>query len=164
MSVSSVPGGIHPEQLRERSRTALAHRASGAACPIANPSTGSLRSQAIQSPKPKSGPSLANRPCLRYNSARICARHLGQASPTAIIGRSPTQLRPACPRSPSGQATDTSLVGELHQEAQNALRPAAGLSTSPSGGLQAQNATAAEQGRHATELFRTSAEVVHSTY
>ncbi|CAE7345847.1 unnamed protein product, partial [Symbiodinium microadriaticum] len=60
----------------------------------------------------------------------------------------------------SAQATDTFLVGELHQEAQNALGPAAGHSASPSGELQAQNATAAEQGRHATKLLRTTTEVV----
>ena len=157
--LSAQAGGIHPEQLRERSRTAIAHGASRAAYPVADPSTGGLRSQAIQSPKPKSGPSFANRPCLRYNSARPCTRHLGQASPPTIISSSPTQHRPAC-RSPRSQATDTFLVGELHQEAQNALGPAAGHSASPSGELQAQNATAAEQGRHATKLLRTTTEVV----
>ena len=51
-----MPGAIHPEQLRERSRTAFAHSASRAAYPTADPSSGSLRSQAIQSPKPESRP------------------------------------------------------------------------------------------------------------
>ena len=63
-------GGIRSEQLRERSRTAFPHRASGTAPPIEHPSTGHLRRQAIQSAKPESGPKPADRPCLRFNSAK----------------------------------------------------------------------------------------------
>ena len=159
-SLSPMPGGIHPEQLRERSRTAIAHGASRAAYPVADPSTGGLRSQAFQSPQPKSGPSLANRPCLRFNSARPCTRQNGQASPPSVISSAPTQHRLACSRSPRSEATDTSVVGKLHQEAQNALGPAAGHSASPSGELQTQSATAAEQGRIATKLLRTATQVV----
>ena len=133
-----MPGGIHSEQLRERSRTDIAHRTSGTASPVADPSTGGLRRQAIQSPKPKSGPSSANRPCLRFNSAQPCTRHFRQASPAASV-RGATQHRPTCPRAPRSQAPDTPVVGELNQEAQDALESAAGLSACPPNELQAQN-------------------------
>ena len=48
--------------------------------------------------------------------------------PAAFIHGSTTQHRPACPRAPRSQASDTPLVGELNQEAQDALGPAAGHS------------------------------------
>ena len=66
--------------------------------------------------------------------------------------------RPGLP-APS-QETDTSVVGELHQEAQNALGPAAGVPASQSGKLQTQNASAAEQRRFAAKLLRAATEVV----
>ena len=57
-SVSPVPGGVHPEQLRERSRTAIAHGAPGSAYSVADPSTGGLRSQAIRLRSRSRGPAL----------------------------------------------------------------------------------------------------------
>ena len=84
---------------------------------------------------------LRSRPCLRFNSARHCTRRVGQASPSAIIQCATTQHRPDCPRVPRGQASDSALVGELNQEASNALGPAARRSASP-GEPQAQNASA----------------------
>ena len=93
-------GGVRPEQLRERSRTAFPHRASGTAPPIQHPSTGHLRRQAIQNAKPESGPKPADRPCLRFNSAKPCTRHFRQASTLASIPGATSQHRPTCPRAP----------------------------------------------------------------
>ena len=155
-----MTGGIHSEQLPERSRTTIAHRTLGTASSTADPSTGDLRRQAIQNAKPKSGPSSANRPCLRFNSAQPCTRHFRQASPAASVCGATTQHRPTCPRAPRSQASDTPVVGQLNQEAQDALGPAAELPACTPNELQAQNTTASKQGRLAAKLLRPSSEMV----
>ena len=149
-----MPGGIRSEQLRERSRTTFAHRTSGTASSIADPSTGDLRRQAIQTAKPKSGPSSADRPCLRFNSAQPCTRHFRQASPSASVPGATTQHIPTCPRAPRSQASDTPVVGQLNQEAQDALGPSAEPPACTPNELQAQDTTASKQRRIAAKLLR----------
>ena len=139
-------GGIRPEQLRERSRTAFTHRASGTAPSIEHPSAGHLRRQAIQNAKPESVPKPADRPCLRFNSAKPCTRHSRQTSSFASVTGASSQHRPTCPRAPGSQAPDTPVVGQLNQEAQDALGPSAQLPAGASNELQAQDASASKQG------------------
>ena len=100
------------------------------ASPHTDPSTGGLCCQEIQGPKPKSGSGPANRPCLRYNSALPCTLRHRQASPTSAIPGPTSQPRPPCSRHSRLQETDTALVGQLHQEAQNAVGSSTGNSGS----------------------------------
>ena len=130
--VSPMHGRIRPEQLRERSRTAFTHRASGTAPPIEHPSTGNLRRQAIQNAKPESGPKPAARPCLRFNSAKPCTRHVRQASSLASIPGASSQHRPTSAQLPAGISNE----------------------------LQAQDASASKQGGLAAKLLCTPSEVV----
>ena len=160
-SVSPLPKRVPRKQLRERSRAAFTDGASVEASPGTDPSTGGLCSQAVQGPKPKSGSGPANRPCLRYNSALPCTLRHRPASPTSAISGPPSKSRPPpCSRHSCLQETDTALVGELHQEAQNVVGPSVRNSASTPDQLQSQNAPAAEQGRLATKVLCTSTKVV----
>ena len=159
-SGSPLPRRGPREQLRERSRAAFADRASAEASSSADPSTGGLRSQAVQGPKPKSGSGPSNRLCPRYNSALPCTLRHRQAAPTSAISGPPPHSRPPCSRHSLLQETDTALVGELHQKAQNAVGPSARKSACTPDQLQSQNAPAAEQGRPATKVLCTPATVV----
>ncbi|CAE7319787.1 unnamed protein product, partial [Symbiodinium microadriaticum] len=110
-----------------------------------------------QSPKTSLQPSLPSPASDAYRGTAY--HHKGEKD---VCGETPTPTYPAVTSEYNHQtvqpATDTSVVGELHQEAQNALGPAAGVSASPSGELQTQNATAAEQRRLAAKLLRTATE------
>ena len=161
--LSPRPRGIHPEQLRERSRPTIADRSSAAASITDATSTGSLRSQEIPTAKQKPGPSSTSRPCLRFNSAQPCTRHVRQASPIASVRGTTTQHRPTCPRAPRSQASDTTLVGQLNEKTQDVLKPAAELTACTPREFPAQNTSASKQGRPAAQFFRPSSEMVSAS-
>ena len=85
------------------------------------------------------GPNLPIAPSLSFNSAKPCTRHFRQASPPASIPGATSQHRPTCPRAPGSQASDTPVVGQLNQEAQDALGPSAQLPAGTPNELQAQD-------------------------
>ena len=142
--VSPMHGGM---QLRERSRTPSPTE------PLQQPLPSNIPAQAICVVKRFRVRSRSRGPDLPIAPAS------GSTQPNHAPGISDKpRLLPLSlvPRPSTGrQASDTPVVGQLNQEAQDALGPSAQLPAGTPNEIQAQDTSASKQGRLAAKLLRT---------